>query len=189
MRFFIYCFKAKPWCYGLDFCVFSRSFLNEILCGEGLEKLLAFQVGQCAFLVCHAILTDATALDAEPGRIKEVVDELLALMWQSIRENAQTVQNQDEYEVKYEILPQCYWKAGERLKALDEQLLERRAKHDRLLTYMNTPRKQSEVEVFDKGLGNAPRGNHCSQPGKDRIDAAYPPAKRAATACPAGGLF
>ena len=148
----------------------NRKFKNDTQCStphlreETIQQAFVRVVNDmlhrkdAVFSACDeiiAILTDATTLDAERGKAKETVDELLALMRQSIRENAQTAQDQDEYDAKYETLTQRYQEAGERLKALDDQLLERRAKRDRLLTYMNTLRKQGEIETFDEGLWNA----------------------------------
>ena len=148
----------------------NRKFKNDTQCStphlreETIQQAFVRVVNDmlrrkdAVFAACDeiiAILTDTTSLDAERGKAKETVDVLLALMRQSIRENAQTAQDQDEYDVKYETLTQRYQEAGERLKALDDQLLERRAKRDRLLAYMNTLRKQGEIEAFDEGLWNA----------------------------------
>ena len=83
------------------------------------------------------MLADTSALEAEREKARTHSDELLETMQDMVRENARTAQDQAVYDEKYGALTERYQQATDHLKELDGQLLERRARPDRLNAYMD----------------------------------------------------
>ena len=83
------------------------------------------------------MLADTSTLEAEREKARTHSDELLGAMQDMVRENARTAQDQAVYDEKYGALTERYQQATDRLKELDGQLLERRARPDRLNAYMD----------------------------------------------------
>lgn len=101
------------------------------------------------------ILADTTELDAQRIEAKQRVDELLAIMQQAIRENAQTAQDQTEYDLRFDHMTTRYQEAGNNLRDIEDRLLERNARRDVLLAYMEALKRQGTLAEFDEGLWNA----------------------------------
>ena len=108
--------------------------------------------------VCREIivmLSDASALEAERETARARCEELLGAMQDMVRENARTAQDQVVYDEKYGALTEQYQHATNHLKEVDNQLLERRARADKLNAYIDSLDEKTLISEFDEGLWNA----------------------------------
>ena len=101
------------------------------------------------------MLADTSALEAEREKARTHSDELLETMQDMVRENARTAQDQAVYDERYGALTERYRQATDHLKELDGQLLERRARTDRLNAYMDAIAESEPITAFDERLWNA----------------------------------
>ena len=107
---------------------------------------------------CHEIvsmLSDTSTLETEREKARKGCDELLGAMQDMVRENARTAQDQAVYDKKYGALTERYRQATDHLKEIDGQLLDRRARTDRLNAYMDALAESEPITTFDEGLWNA----------------------------------
>ena len=102
-----------------------------------------------------ALLADTSGLDAERDKAKQHADELLCAMQGMVRENARTTQDQAVYDEKFAAITARYQQANDQLRDVDNRLLERRARCDRLNAYMDALDVEAPAESFDEGLWNA----------------------------------
>lgn len=101
------------------------------------------------------MLSDTSAIETERDKAQERCDELLGAMQDMVRENARTARVQAVYDEKYGALTERYRQAKDKLKQIDDQLLERRARTDRLNAYMDALAESEPITAFDEGLWNA----------------------------------
>jgi exonuclease VII large subunit len=102
-----------------------------------------------------SLLSDTSSLDAEREKAQLHSEELMKTMQGMIRENARTAQDQVEYDRKYGELADQYQQATTLIAKLDGQILDRRARTERLNAYMDALDGCIPITAFDEGLWNA----------------------------------
>ena len=120
---------------------------------NGVLRRKADIIAACREMV--DMLADTSAFEAEREEARTHCDELLETMQDMVRENARTAQDQALYDEKYGALTERYRQATDHLKDVDGQLLERRARTDRLNAYMDALAKSEPITTFDERLWNA----------------------------------
>ena len=128
----------------------QQAFLEVV---NGVLRRKADIITACREMV--DMLSDTSPLEAEREKAREHCEELLGAMQDMVRENARTAQDQAVYDEKYGALTERYRQATDHLKELDGQLLERRARTDRLNAYMDALQERTLITEFDERLWNA----------------------------------
>ena len=100
-------------------------------------------------------VSDVSALEQQRDDAKGKAENVLAVMRDAVRENARTAQDQEKYDNHYAELTNAYQQAAARLKELESQRLERKARTDRLNAYMDAIEAAKPITNFDEGLWNA----------------------------------
>jgi predicted nuclease with TOPRIM domain len=102
------------------------------------------------------VLTDNTALYDECAKLQDKIAVLLELIRKCVDENAHAALDEEEYQRHYNELATRYESIKKRLTELDEQRLDRRAKHEKLSEFIGTlVRCDGLLTEFDEGLWNA----------------------------------
>ena len=128
----------------------QQAFIDAV---NGVLRRKAEIIDACREIV--NMLSDTTAFERERDNAQERCDELLRAMQDMVRENARTTQDQAVYDEKYGALTERYRQTTEHLNEIDGQLLERKARTDRLNAYMDALAESEPITAFDKGLWNA----------------------------------
>ncbi|MEG2623903.1 MAG: recombinase family protein [Clostridia bacterium] len=128
----------------------QQAFVDAI---NGVLRQKADIMDACREMV--AMLCDTSTLKAERDKSQNSCNELLRAMQDMVRENARTAQNQVVYDEKYGALTERYRKATDNLNEINGQLLECKARTDRLNAYMDVLQERTLVTAFDEGLWNA----------------------------------
>ena len=101
-------------------------------------------------------LTDNTALEKETQAIQGECDVVLELMRQAVNENAQSVLDQVDYQLRYDTLVERYENAKQRLKETKAQIADRCTKRENIEVFMRTLQAQKKLLTeFDENLWNA----------------------------------
>ena len=100
-------------------------------------------------------VSDVSTLENQRNENKANAEDVLAVMRNAVHENARTAQDQEEYDKRYAELTGTYQQAAARLKELESQILERKARSDRLNAYMDAIEAAKPITNFDEGLWNA----------------------------------
>ena len=128
----------------------QQAFIDAV---NGVLRRKAEIIDACREIV--NMLSDTTAFERERDNAQERCDELLRAMQDMVRENARTTQDQAVYDEKYGALTERYRQTTEHLNEIDGQLLERKARTDRLNAYMGALAESEPITAFDEGLWNA----------------------------------
>lgn len=128
----------------------QQAFIDAV---NGVLRRKAEIIDACREMV--NMLSDTSVIETERDKAQERCDELLGAMQGMVRENARTTQDQAVYDEKYGALTERYRQTTEHLNEIDGQLLERRARTDRLNAYMGAINVDSPVTAFNEGLWNA----------------------------------
>lgn len=104
--------------------------------------------------VIHA-LTDNTALDEECAQLQNESEVVLELIRKCVDENAHAALNQTDYQRRYDELATRYEATKKRLTEIDDQRLDRRAKREKLVEFIDTLRRSDALLTeFDEELWN-----------------------------------
>ena len=102
------------------------------------------------------ILCDTTELEQEKASLGQELAVLVEMTQTCIAENARIVQDQGEYQKRYNGLVKRYEKAKARFDEVTEAIAERSAKGERLAGFIRTLAAQREsVAEFDERLWGA----------------------------------
>ena len=101
-------------------------------------------------------LCDTTDLEVEKASLQQELAVLVEMTQNCIAENARIVQDQGEYQKRYNGLVERYEKAKARFDEVTEAIAERSAKGERLAGFIRTLEAQREsVAEFDERLWGA----------------------------------
>ena len=100
-------------------------------------------------------ITDNTALDAENAQLQNESEVMLELIRKCVDENAHAALDQEDYQRRYDDLATRYETTKKRLTELDNQLLDRRVKCEKLVEFIDSLTKRDGLLTeFDEGLWN-----------------------------------
>ncbi len=91
------------------------------------------------------LLTDTTELDGKIAKLQADMDVIGELVSKIVRENSIKVQNQDEYEAKYNELAQRYEKTNAEINGYKEERNYRKGQILKLQTFIDNILKSQEV--------------------------------------------
>ncbi len=91
------------------------------------------------------LLTDTTELDGKIAKLQADMDVIGELVSKMVRENSIKVQNQDEYEAKYNELAQRYEKTNAEINGYKEERNYRKGQILKLQTFIDNILKSQEV--------------------------------------------
>ena len=99
-----------------------------------------------------AEVSDVTMLEKERDKFKEETILYTERVENCIRENAQTAQNQQEYQQRYEALVDCYETAKSKFELLEKEIAERHTRVQAMEEFIANINKQNPLSEFDETL-------------------------------------
>jgi chromosome segregation ATPase len=99
-----------------------------------------------------AEVSDVTVLEKERDKFKEETILYAERVENCIRENAQTAQNQQEYQQRYEALVDCYETAKSKFELLEKEIAERHTRVQAMEEFIANISKQNPLSGFDETL-------------------------------------
>lgn len=83
-------------------------------------------------------LTGTTKLDKERSKLQSKLEIITEMLRKFVEENAHTALTQTEYEERYKILAEKYESIKKGLEEIDEKRLERSAKQENIMSFINS---------------------------------------------------
>jgi site-specific DNA recombinase len=101
-------------------------------------------------------ITDNTVLDAESAQLENESEVMLELIRKCVDENAHVALDQTDYQRRYYELATWYEATKKRLTEIDDQRLDRRAKREKLVEFIDILRRSDGfLTEFNEKLWNA----------------------------------
>ena len=100
-------------------------------------------------------LANAADLERQEAALTEECDGLAALAAKAIDENAKTAQDQDAFWERYNGLIARHEAAQEKLAAIDEERMDRKAKRDAILRFLADLEQAGPLAEFNEALWHA----------------------------------
>ena len=101
-------------------------------------------------------LTDNKALDLEQNKLQDELDEIIERIRRCVEENANTAIEQQDYNKKYSTFVENYNDIKKKLEAIEVKKIERAAKKQKILRFIETLRQSNEILLaFEETIWNA----------------------------------
>jgi site-specific DNA recombinase len=102
-----------------------------------------------------AFLTDTSQLESDLHTLESERDVATELLRKCIDENAHAEISQEDYETKYAALAARYDTAKGKCESMNEKILQRKLKANRIDAFFKTMESSNLITEFDEGLWNA----------------------------------
>lgn len=98
------------------------------------------------------IIFDTVTLEVEKNEIEEKLNFLVEKINACIKENARTVQDQDDYEKRYTSLVTTYNDTKNRLDEISKEIFDKKAREEVVNVFIKDLEKQELIVEFDKNI-------------------------------------
>ncbi len=101
-------------------------------------------------------LTNNKELDLKQNKLQDELDKIIELIRKCVEENSNTAIEQQDYNKKYSTLVENYNDIKKKLEAIEVKKIERTAKKQKILRFIETLRKSNEILLeFEEAIWNA----------------------------------
>lgn len=101
-------------------------------------------------------LTNNKELDLKQNKLQDELDEVVDIIRKCVEENSNTAIEQQDYNKKYSTLVENYNDIKKKLEAIEVKKIERAAKKQKILRFIETLRQSNEILLeFEETIWNA----------------------------------
>ncbi len=101
-------------------------------------------------------LTNNKELDLKQNKLQDELDEVVDIIRKCVEENSNTAIEQQDYNKKYSTLVENYNDIKKKLEAIEVKKIERAAKKQKILRFIETLRQSNEIFLaFEETIWNA----------------------------------
>lgn len=141
---------------GEHFCSTPHLYEDEIKIRFISAFAAFFQNREMVLETCRMLLedlSDTSALDTKIEMLTMELNDIGILIREHIQKNAESVQNQDSYNLRYDELTGQYERKKELLQKMQQKRIEHQSRIESMASFLRTLEKTNEpIDYFDDGI-------------------------------------